>query len=333
MALAVLQQRVAVAPGELARAIPESEGATWAAIATGLRKGYARFSPYGRASAAAMAMRVLDKVAASPAPAEWGNIVGPICDVLAAGLTDAESAVRAAALQELGRIWTWSPGREMVTTGELDYVAAWKESLYSRVARALSDRDAAVRARAVACLAALPLDGKAAPAVACLKDENFQVRLSVLDGFGQRRGLLDEEAILPLLYDRSAAVAAAAEAALAQRGLSADQVGLCKLVVHPMPHMRASAIPLLQTRTDIDPIVWLVFLSRDCDESVRAKVVEALARSQSVEARRRLAEMAANDDSPSVRQAAAKVAPSSEPETTASLTPLPGSASLNPKAN
>jgi hypothetical protein len=47
---------------------------------------------------------------------------------------------------------------------------------------------------------------------------------------------------------------------------------------------------------------------------------------------RRLAEMAQSDASEAVRQAARKLVPAID-ETTASLPPLPGSASLNPKAN
>jgi hypothetical protein len=65
---------------------------------------------------------------------------------------------------------------------------------------------------------------------------------------------------------------------------------------------------------------------------VRISVVEALAAHKTPAVRRRLAEMARSDQSDAVRKAAGKVAPSAQ-ETTASLPPLPGSPSLNPKAN
>ena len=93
-------------------------------------------------------------------------------------------------------------------------------------------------------------------------------------------------------------------------------------------------ISLIKNRTDIDPIVWLLRLSHDQDETVRIMAVEALAaqKAQTVPIKRRLAEMARSDSSEQVRQTASKFVPSVE-ETTALLPPLPGSASLNPKAN
>jgi len=93
-------------------------------------------------------------------------------------------------------------------------------------------------------------------------------------------------------------------------------------------------ISLIKNRTDIDPVVWLLQLSHDTDETVRIMAVQALAAqtSQTVAVKRRLAEMARFDSSEQVRQTASKFVPSSQ-ETTASLPPLPGSASLNPKAN
>jgi HEAT repeat protein len=91
-------------------------------------------------------------------------------------------------------------------------------------------------------------------------------------------------------------------------------------------------IPLLKDRADVDPITWLIQLSRDPVEMVRMRSIEALAVHKSPNVQRRLAEMARTDGSEAVRQAAAKVVPA-DGETTAALPPLPGSRSLNPKAN
>jgi hypothetical protein len=93
-------------------------------------------------------------------------------------------------------------------------------------------------------------------------------------------------------------------------------------------------ISLIKNRTDIDPVVWLLQLSHDSDESVRVQAVEALGaqKTQLVSVKRRLAEMARSDSSEQVRRMASKFVPSVA-GTTASLPPLPGSASLNPKAN
>ena len=93
-----------------------------------------------------------------------------------------------------------------------------------------------------------------------------------------------------------------------------------------------SVIPLLKDRSDVDPAIWLIQLSRDPEEVVRISAVEAMGPLKSTAVQRRLSEMARSDLSEAVRKAAGKlVAPGRE--NTASLPPLPGSANLNPKAN
>jgi hypothetical protein len=103
------------------------------------------------------------------------------------------------------------------------------------------------------------------------------------------------------------------------------------MIFHPKAEIRASVIPLLKERIDIDPIVWLLQLSRDSDESVRLGAIEALSTRPSPEVDQRLAEMAATDKSAAVRRAAGKLVP--ESHKTAALPPLPGSSALYPKAN
>ncbi len=331
MALAVLQQRLAVPEGQAPRAIPTAESPRWLDVLSNLRSGFPKYSGYGRASVVAVSTLILDRYAIEPAPADWLSALGPVHDILVAALADADVGVRVQALKQIGRLWVWSPGRDDLYSVGLDHLANWKASFHELVVRALGDQDAKARAAAVICLAALPLDDKAAPALAYLNDPDPEVRLQVLAGFAKRDALLNEEAILPLLYDPAPAVAPVAERVLKARGLNEEQIGLGKLIVHPQPHLRISAIPMLLSRSDIDPVVWLLYLSRDKDASVRAKAVEALAGRDTPESRRRLAEMAHSDPSPEVREAAAKVAPRGE--STAALPPLPGSPSLNPKAN
>jgi len=84
-----------------------------------------------------------------------------------------------------------------------------------------------------------------------------------------------------------------------------------------------SAIPFLKDRQDIDPTVWLIYLSRDAEESVRLRAVDAFAKRLTPEAKKRLAEMAESDTSKNVRDAAEKLLP--EGESTADLPPLPSS--------
>lgn len=332
MALAVLQKRLTYAPGALMPAIDAGESGAWIEVCRALNESFVRFAPYGRASATAVALRIMERYAVAPAPVNWSECMQPVYQVVSTALNDSDPSVRAAAMKEVGHFWKWSPGRELETTGEVDYIADWKESIYAQVVRALADVDGSVRARAVGALSALPIDLKAAPAAACVNDPNFEVRLYVLAGFANRRELLDEESIVGLLYDPVPAVATSAETVLKQRGLTPEQIGLCKLVVHPLSHMRSSVIPMLQARTDIDPTIWLIFLSRDKDQAVAMKAVEALGQSSDTQARQRLVEMA-NDPrlSPDLREAAQKLAPAET--TTVALPPLPGSPSLNPRAN
>jgi hypothetical protein len=93
-----------------------------------------------------------------------------------------------------------------------------------------------------------------------------------------------------------------------------------------------AAISRLRQRADIDPVVWLIQLSHDPEERVRARALEELAAVNSPDAKKRVAEMAGSDPSESIRQAARRWAPVSTP-TTAELPPLPGSPRLTPRAN
>ena len=184
----------------------------------------------------------------------------------------------------------------------------------------------------------------------------------MLVSFAQRPALLTEDAILKRLHDTEPAVAQTAELILKSRGLTTEQIELGRLIFDPRPEHRASVIPQLRNRTDIDPVVWLLQLSHDENETVRVGAAQALAERPTPEVLQRLVEMARSDQSPTVRQAVGKlVAPSPEggdrhgpaaaaplapveagppggtlpvnPEATVALPPLPGSPSLNPKAN
>jgi hypothetical protein len=117
---------------------------------------------------------------------------------------------------------------------------------------------------------------------------------------------------------------------LKARGLSADLIGLGRMVTDARPELRASVVALLVKRDDLDPVVWLLRLTQDRDEMVRLKAVEGCAGRLTPELIQRLRELSAADDSEAVRDAAAKLIPA---DRTVALPPLPGSASLRPKAN
>jgi hypothetical protein len=329
-ALAILVQRVTPRPDQPPSALKDEEVLPWLNVLNALRDGYLRFSPYGRASALEAGCRILDKFAVEPAPRTWDKALRPMHDLLTAGLADSALNVRMTALEQMRRLWDWVPGCTPDPAQEND-LAGWKQALHLPVVRRLADPEPTLRAAAVACLAALPIDRLAAPGAAYHEDPSAIVRAQVLSTYAQRRNLLSDEAVLARISDRDPRIPIIARQVLKARGLTQDQIDLGALIMHPKPELRASVIPLLTQRSDIDPVVWLLQLSRDPVESVRLKAIPALAEQPSSAAKLRLEEMAVQDSSPTVRKAASQAA--FQGDETAALPPLPGSPSLTPKAN
>jgi hypothetical protein len=252
--------------------------------------------------------------------------------MLGAGLGDSDPNLRAAALGHVAKLWIWLPARS-ITEAEETLLVKWKENLYRPVMRCLGHRDAPTLIAAVACLGALPIDNAAAPALAYIDNPDPEVRKQTLLSFAKRNLLLTDDMLLTRLHDADPLIRTAAEAVLkADRHLSQEQISLGQLIFSPMPKQRMSVIPLLKDRTDVDPAIWLIQLSRDPEEMVRLGAVEAMGPLKSTAVQRRLTEMARTDVSDAVRKAAGKLTAPVR-ESTAALPPLPGSTSLNPKAN
>ncbi len=331
-ALVALCDRVTQAEKQ-AGPISEAEAGDLIAVLDGLRAGFSRFDVVGRASAIAAASHILDRFKAEPAPREWFDALRPIHSLILAGLADPGVDVRAAALTEVGRHWNWLPGRAM-TPAEETTLAEWKDAFYEPAKRCLGDREPKTRAAAVVCLGSASIDSMAAPAAAYVEDpDSGGVRYKTLMIFANRPSLLTEDAVIKRLHDHETGIPELAELILKGRGLSKDQIFLGRQMYNPRPEVRSSVIPLLRERSDIDPEVWLLQLSRDADEHVRAKAVEALADLESPRVDQRLREMASSDTSATVRAAAGKHVAKAVHQTTAALPPLPGSPSLNPRAN
>jgi hypothetical protein len=330
-ALAFIQQRAMPKPKSPGEAFSEEEAGEWIEILTGLRAGYRKMAPAMRVSAVTASCRIFDRFAVEPAPAQWIRALKPLHDVFSAALTDVDPRPRYAALSEIGRLWVWIPGRS-ITPIEEQSLAEWKGGLYVPVVRCLASRDAATRVVTIACLGALPIDSAAISAVAYAEDPVADVRRQTLSSFAQRNLLLTDDMLLKRLHDEDLVVRDMANLILRTRGLSQELIGLGGLMFSPKPEQRVSVIPLLKGRTDVDPVTWLIQLSRDPVETVRICSLSAMAQHNTPMVQKRLAEMARSDTSEAVREAARKLVPSID-ETTASLPPLPGSSSLNPKAN
>ena len=329
LALAVLFQRSAVVSGTKPTPLTETQAAEWAESFEAMRSGFPRYGSYGRASALTIVGRVLQHLTVEPAPANWQGVLQPAHDLFSAGLEDGSLDVRVSALSEIGGLWSWGPGRALMT-GEENALVGWKVGLTAPVLRRLGDREPKARLTAVACLGRNPSNATAAPAVAYLDDTRSpEVRNQVLVSFAARSNLLTEDMILKHMHDPEPIIRESAEAVLKIRGLNPEQISLGSTIFHPRADIRASVIPLLKDRTDIDPVIWLLQLSHDPEDSVRISAAEALTARRSPEVGHRLAEMATKDESPAVRLAASKLLLPG-PAKTAAMPPLPG---LNPKAN
>ncbi|MFO0890673.1 MAG: hypothetical protein U0790_16205 [Isosphaeraceae bacterium] len=333
-ALETIQNRLSPQNGEPRKPLTDQDAAHWLETLSALRTGFLKFSPPARATVAVVSCQILDRFAIEPAPARWFEALPPVHDVLSACLADSDSNVRFIALGEVSKLWSWMPGRTPMDV-EVDLLSDWKESLHRPVVRCLASQDLRTRIGAISCLGYLPLDSAAAPAVPYLEDkDSVDVRRQTLVSFSGRPQLVTEEMLLRRLHDADEGLRETASLVLKARGLSQELISLGSLMVSPKSQQRASVIALIKDRNDIDPVIWLLQLSHDADEIVRVRAAEALAaqKSPSISVKRRLAEMARSDTSQQVRQTAGKFVPSIT-ETTASLPPLPGSPSLNPKAN
>ena len=331
-ALGFIQQRATPAPDAPRLPLTDAQAAAWVETLASLRAGFPRLAAPGRAAAVNAACRILDKFVVEPAPAIWIECLNPIHDLLKASLWDAEQMPRYTALIEVGRLWVWIPGRSLMPFEE-QTLGEWKGAIHPPVVRCLAARDPETRMAAVACLGTLPIDSAAVPAVAYVEDPVADVRKQTLSSFAQRNSVLTDDMLLKRLHDDEPSIREMASLILKTRGLSQELISLGGLIYSPKPEQRVSVIPLLKNRTDLDPVIWLIQLSRDPAEMVRMRSIEALAMHKAPNVLRRLAEMARSDGSPAVRQAASKAVPSGDGEKTAALPPLPGSSSLNPKAN
>jgi hypothetical protein len=314
-----------------AKGLDEGEAVDQVEALKALRTGYLRLTPAAKVAATEVAARILNRFAASPTPAGWTKVLPPAHDILSGALDDPAVEVRVAALTELTKLWGWMPGCTMSQSEELT-VAQWKEQLYKQVLQRLADERQAPQSciAAIACLGALPIDEAAAPAIPYLKSDNPAIRYKVLESFANRPNLLDVDTLLSRLHDSVPDMAKLVEKILRGRGLTQDEVVLGRLLNDPRPALRASAIPVILKREDVDPVNVLLHLLSDPDASVRLQAVQACAGRLTPEVNRRLHELASSDVSPNVRDAAAKLVPA---EDTVALPPLPGSPSLTPKAN
>ncbi len=246
--------------------------------------------------------------------------------------TSASTSGRSA-LTEVGRHWNWLPGRAM-TPAEERTLAEWKDAFHTPALRCLGDREPKSRAAAVVCLGQLPIDSMAAPAAAYVDDPEIGRRpLQGPDDLRQPARPPERGRRAPAAPRHRARHPRAGRAD--PQGAGPDQGPDLPRPPDVQPHGRDPGLgdPLAPRADRHRPVVWLLQLSHDGDETVRAKAAEALADRDTPEVDKRLREMASTDASAAVRTQAARGVAKLTSQTTAALPPLPGSPSLNPKAN
>jgi hypothetical protein len=174
---------------------------------------------------------------------------------------------------------------------------------------ALTDDREEVRLEAVR-LAALPqLDMRAKLAKRLLDlpgepSATVRVLLLLAVGDGTDPDLAPTEELARWLHDPSVEVQATCEQVLRARGLSPRQLQLARMWTHPDPMVRAQVPGLVYQEKEVDPVAWLDRLSRDASPVVRAAAIRAAAEHMEVRFVQRLAELAEDDTSPTVRQLA-----------------------------
>jgi HEAT repeats len=332
--LAEILRRLADSKDMPALAFTEEEATAWLQVLECLRTGFLGYKRSARVLSLQAAAGIFGRFGVEPASGQWVSALKPMHDLLAASLGDADPDLRKGALDELGKLWVWLPGRSM-TPAEETKLVEWKEGIYMPVVRCLGHRDSTTLRAAIRCLGKLPVDDAGRPAMAYLDNPDPKVRQETLEAFAMRPMLLTEDMLLTRLEDQDPTIRDTARKVLKDdRRLSEDQINLGRLIFSSKPQQRMSLIPMLKDRNDVDPAVWLIQLSRDSVEMVRLSAVEAMAGLQSPSVRKRLAEMARSDASEAVRKAAGKVVPAPpSPQNTASLPALPSSTNLNPRAN
>ena len=108
-----LQRRLATSPDAPRTAFTDEEAAGWLQVLAGLRTGFLGFKTPGRIMSVGAACRIFDRFAVEPASAQWAEALGPLHDLLSASLGDSDPHLRAAALDEVARLWVWLPGRSL----------------------------------------------------------------------------------------------------------------------------------------------------------------------------------------------------------------------------
>jgi hypothetical protein len=141
-------------------------------------------------------------------------------------------------------------------------------------------------------------------AVQLLHDPSAEVRCAAMLALGPAEDILPTDDLLQWLHDPDAEVRALCEKALRGRGLQEAHLVLGRSMTDRKPAVRLKVVDLLNEAEDVEPGVWLRRLTHDPSSAVRAAAIRAATQRNTIDLSDRLAQMAENDPSPTVRQLA-----------------------------
>jgi len=137
-----------------------------------------------------------------------------------------------------------------------------------------------------------------------LRDSNPNVRYAALLVLGIATEVLATDDLLPCLHDSNAQIRRLCQMALLGRGLRDEHIRLGRLLTEPDARKRLQVPDALRQTTDLEPGIWLRWLSHDPSPAVRAVAIRAAMETSNVEMKDRLSQMSQNDPSTTVRQLA-----------------------------
>jgi HEAT repeat protein len=137
-----------------------------------------------------------------------------------------------------------------------------------------------------------------------LSDPVPEVRQKAMLAVGSAPAAINTDDLLRWLHDPDPGVRRLCEQALCSRGLGDEHLKLGRLLTDSRPGVRLQVLDELCRANDLEPGVWLRYLSHDAAPAVRAAAVRAAAERSVTSLTDRIEQMAQNDPCPSVRQLA-----------------------------
>ncbi len=118
---------------------------------------------------------------------------------------------------------------------------------------------------------------------------------------------METDVLMRWVHAADATVAGRAEGALRRRGFTDVHLELARRLFDPAPDVRIELARTLPKLTSIDPVPWLLWLSRDPDARVRRTAIGLMATTADPALHARIRQMAREDSDPAVQRVARRL--------------------------